>query len=143
MQVPARSQHSWLRLLVATAAIVLALGLPRFLIVCHHGDEAHGHLEFATAEGDCCEAEPEPLSRGLPSDGERATAGSDCEHTAFDIELSPTSAPSPMTTAPPLPELLPWSLPAAHREPVAHPPSTGPPRPDPGLFARATIRLQL
>ena len=143
MQVPARSQHSWLRLLVATAAIVLALGLPRFLIVCHHGDEAHGHLEFATAEGDCCEAEPEPLRRGLPSDGERATAGSDCEHTAFDIELSPTSAPSPMTIAPPLPELLPWSLPARDREPVAHPPSTGPPRPDPGLGARATIRLQL
>jgi hypothetical protein len=79
----------------------------------------------------------------MPIDGERATAASDCEHTAFDIELSPTSAPPPMPLAAPTPDLPPWLLPATHRERVPHPPSTGPPRPDPGLRARATIRLQL
>jgi hypothetical protein len=128
---------------VATAAIVLALGLPRFLIVCQHGDEAHGHLEFATAEGDCCEAAPERLPCGLPSDGERVTGAADCEHTAFDIELAPTSAPPTIALAAPVQDLPQWLLPAAHRGRAAHPPSTGPPRPDPGLCARATIRLQL
>lgn len=144
--VTARPTHSWLRLLVATAAIVLTLGLPRFLIVCHHDGEALGHLEFAAAEGDCCEAHAHTvLPRREPrrGDGERATAAADCEHTGFDVELSPPGAPPAPALAAPTHEPPHWLLPAAHRAHVPQPPSTGPPRPDPGLCARATIRLQL
>ena len=131
--------------LALLAALVLLLGLPRLLVLCEHGD-GHSHLTFASSTEHCCsepDAEPQLLAPG-GNDGDRASAASDCEHTSFVVELlplPPTNAALPLC-GPPLPIVPDFVLPNTARA-LRLPCATGPPRPDPGLGARATIRLQL
>jgi hypothetical protein len=127
------------------AALVLLLGLPRLLVLCEHGD-GDSHLTFASSTEHCCseaDTQPEPSVPG-GSGGDTASAASGCEHTSFLVELLPPNPPSqPLPLCgPPLPIAPDFVLPTTARTPRL-PCATGPPRPDPGLGARATIRLQL
>ncbi len=129
--------------LALLAALVLLLGLPRLLVLCEH-DDGDSHLTFASSTEHCCsEPDTEPLAPG-GNDDDRASAASHCEHTSFVVELLPPSPPNPPLPlcGPPLPIAPDFVLPTTARAPRL-PCATGPPRPDPGLGARATIRLQL
>lgn len=136
-----------LRLAAVLAVWILALGLPRFLVLCEHDGTAH--LEFAHAPGTCCD----DGSFGLPlaaaadddHDGERALAFETCSHRELAFEVAPaprTEAPTDVAPPPSLCELD-LALPPPARDAPPRPPATGPPRPDAHAALRATTQLLL
>jgi hypothetical protein len=132
------------RAVAAMAALVLALGLPRLLVLCTND---HGtHVEFAHAPGACCEHDhgdaPSPADGG-PSLAEHPH----CEHTGFAFAVLPApppdshKAPAAMAWLGTI-EVPSFALPA-HAEVRTRPPATGPPRPDGRCALRATTLLLL
>lgn len=128
------------------AVLVLALGLPRFFVLCSAGgDELH--LEFVHAPGECCDtATPSPAD--APSDGSPALAAHDhCEHVALAFELAPAprsseladDAPALLAIAP-LPSAVVRAFAATA---FARPAATGPPPWASRLREQATVRLQV
>lgn len=136
-------------LLVALATGVLALGLPRLLMRCHHG--AHSHLTMALA-ADCCghhgertPGERDEVGGEGDSDDTPQLAEPGCQHTGLGLDQSPPPRPAELTTTSgPLPALLDDWTPAGAQPPRrALPPATGPPRPDPRTLLQTTTRLLL
>lgn len=135
-------------LLVALATGVLALGLPRMLVRCRHGD--HSHLTMALA-ADCCEHQGQgERSPGEGSPGERdgdtpQLTEPGCQHSGLGIDMAPPPRLAALTTiaAPPRGLASPWTPAGAQPPRRALPPATGPPRPDPRTERQATTRLLL
>jgi hypothetical protein len=133
---------SLIRTLAAAAALVLAMGLPRLLVLCEHGGEAS--LEFAVAGG-CCHEDGAPGR--TPFEGPAAGATECCDHASLAVEMAPTPRPGPGAErdVPPLfGEISPDpNHPPPARQVPPHPPSTGPPREDRRTLLRATSLLLL
>lgn len=144
--LPTRSALTLARRLAALAVLVLALGLPRFFVLCSAGgDELH--LEFVHAPGACCDAAM-PAPADAPTDGSPALAAHEhCEHVglAIEIALAPRGgeladdAPALLAIAP-LPRAV---IPALAATATARPAATGPPPWSSRLRQQATVRLQV
>jgi hypothetical protein len=85
-----RSRNKACWILAAFALLVVALGLPRVLVVCDAGSGGH-HIEFVHAPGACCRSEAHwhaaPNGAGdqlagdqSAGDHESAAPAADCEH---------------------------------------------------------------
>lgn len=114
------------------ALLVVALGLPQFLVLCQPG-AGDVHLTFVASADDCCGDHAGPP--GLPADG--TANGADerhCEHTPLGIELDSARRfvlPTALTDQPPAGVLAPRvPPPVAADGDTERPPSTGPPRPE-------------
>jgi hypothetical protein len=145
--LPTRSALTLARRLAAMAVLVLALGLPRFFVLCSAGgDELH--LEFVHAPGECCDDGDAPSPADAPTDGRPALAAHDhCEHVALAFELAP--APRSSDLAGDASTLLAIALlprapvPAIAATAFARPAATGPPPWASRLREQATVRLQV
>ncbi|MCB9886146.1 MAG: hypothetical protein H6838_11680 [Planctomycetes bacterium] len=126
--------HRTLSAMVWLALTVLALGLPQVLIVCH-GHDGSVHLEFWHDPADCCHPQERAHAAEHAHEHDHQQPGAErapgCEHEHLAIGPLRTSRPA-ATKLPPL-QFAAW-LPVppraptlAHAEPVAQPPSTGPP----------------
>ena len=134
----------WLGVIAVLAAIAL-----RPLVLCT-GDDGRTHIEFAHAEGECCDHEAH-RQFAPPNDDDAGDPAADadpwCSHVALAVDVAP--APQPYSPRAPAPE--PTAAHAAtpdlelpdHRAPSAHPPATGPPRPRAFLRRHATVVLRL
>ena len=120
-----------IRAVAAAAALVLAMGLPRLLVLCRHGGESS--LEFTHPHGACCQ-HGGPAGDREPDRSPSTGPLEECEHTSLAVELAPTPRPdrAAPTDLPPLVGWLPPGLPRAALPQgcFVHPPSTGPPRRD-------------
>lgn len=144
--LPTRSALTLARRFAALAVLVLALGLPRFFVLCSAGgDELH--LEFVHAPGECCDrATPSPAD--APTDGWPALAAHEhCDHVGLTIELTPAPRgvdladdASTLLAIAPLPRA---TVPAIAATAVARPAATGPPPWASRLREQATVRLQV
>jgi hypothetical protein len=139
----------WLGVIAVLSAIAL-----RPLVLCT-GDDGATHIEFAHAEGACCDHEAHGHVQSAP-DGDTgdsdtgepaAQADPSCSNIALAVDVAP--APRPDSPKPPAPEptVAPATTPHLelpdHRAPTAHPPTTGPPRPRRFLRQHATVVLRL
>lgn len=127
--------------------LVVALGLPRFFVLCSAGGDAL-HLEFAHAPGACCEPSDERRGDGSTTPGgEWTPAPASCEHVELAIELAPAPRGGDVesTTTPTLLAVTPLPLPGAFADAVtnARPPATGPPPWRDRLRQQASVRLQV
>ena len=137
------------------ALLVMALGLPRLLMLCTH-DGGPAHLEFAHSPAGCCsshadEAETAPVDDHLGSSelggselgsselgGHRRGNGGSCEHSSLAIELGTSrkwQLPRELADGGAQAGLLAWlqAIPAEVWACTAIPrlpPTTGPPRID-------------
>ena len=143
MSRPKRSPG--LELLAALALLFVALGLPRHLIVCDHGDG--GHVEFQHAIGACCD---EPTGAASSSDDEAPRTPHHrvgCKHTGFAIDCAPAPAPLPIAIPPLAPNVAATfaSFASDPTTPAAQPrpPGGAPPRYPPTIASRPTTRLLL
>lgn len=148
--VPTRSALTLARRLAALAVLVLALGLPRFFVLCSAGgDELR--LEFAHAPGECCDEDDDdeavrPVE--APTDGSPALAAHEhCEHVGLTIEFTPAPRGSDLADdAPTLLAIAPLpraAVPAHAATTTARPAATGPPPWASRLREQATVRLQV
>lgn len=134
---------SWRRLLqcaTALALMVLALGLPRMLVVCNHAG-AGAALEWEHAPGACCHEHQHARAASMD---EAAIAPGGCEHDRFGLELGePPPRDHVLVAAPPAQDAAAtFALPAPPANATERPqPATGPPRRDDRVALRATILL--
>jgi len=144
--LPTRSALTLARRLAALAGLVLALGLPRFFVLCSAGgDELH--LEFMHAPGACCEAAM-PALADAPTDGSPALAAHEhCDHVSLTIEITPAprggdlgNNASALLAIAPLPLA---AVPAIGATAFTRPAATGPPPWASRLRQQATVRLQV
>lgn len=136
-------------------ALVLCLGLPRFLVVCS-GPHCLGNVEFAHAKGSCCDghhsdrsiAGSGPRSHGeAPAPGEDSITAQGCG--CSDVPLAFEQGPLPSRFAGNLgnPETVTCvsahtAIHAASEVRSVHvPPATGPPRTDSRTALLATTVL--
>lgn len=132
--------------LAALAVLVLALGLPRFFVLCAHDGEA-AHLEFVHAPGACCDAATQSPA-DAPADGSPALAAHEhCDHSSLTIEIAPAPRggeladdASTLLAIAPLPRAV---VPALAATATARPAATGPPPWASRLRQQATVRLQV
>jgi hypothetical protein len=133
-----------MRVATLAALLVLALGLPRLLVLCQHAD-GDASLVFAHAADSCCHDASEAAAKDHDRDGPVLHPCRRCEHTGLSVELSPAPRPDG-AAAPTVPTVCGWStvwtppLPAMRALP-RHPPATGPPRVDRRTALRATTLL--
>jgi hypothetical protein len=89
--LPARCALTLARRLAAVAALVLALGLPRFFVLCAE-DGGPRQIEFVHLPGECCAfamtvgEQPEPAPAPAPA---TAPTGGVCDHVELGIDLAP------------------------------------------------------
>lgn len=145
--LPTRSALTLARRLAALAVLVLALGLPRFFVLCAHDGES-AHLAFVHAEGECCDAGAQrpvdaPMDAGQPA----LSAHAHCEHVALAFELAPAPRGDEFAPAAPtlhaIAPLPPVTIAPAATTAVARPAATGPPPWASRLREQATVRLQV
>ncbi|MFN9757201.1 MAG: hypothetical protein ACK58X_12375 [Planctomycetota bacterium] len=146
--LPARCALTLARRLAAVAALVLALGLPRFFVLCAE-DGGPRHIEFVHLPGECCEL-PSVVGEHPARTHAPATAptGGVCDHVELAIELAPSprsddvaAAVTPACTAvQPIAVVAIAAARACLRSGVC---ATGPPPWRSRLQQQATVRLQV
>lgn len=134
------------RWLAAAALLLLALGVPRFFVLCSHGGDTLD-LEFAHAPGSCCEAQDDGRAPTTPPPGGALAAAAHCEHVALTIEQTPAPR-APDVAAAVAPGFAAVSpLLAAHADATPRrdrrAPATGPPPDRQRLRQQASVRLQV
>lgn len=126
--------------------LVLALGLPRLLVVCT-GPHRDSRIEFVHQNGTCGHDHEGEDDAAVGDRGVVAREGHDgCVDLALDIDTGPL--PQRVVFDPPSPSCLPAaaSLVPESLPPLAaavRPPTTGPPRTDQGTELLASTRLLL
>ncbi len=145
--LPTRATLVLARRLAALAMLVLALGLPRFFVLCSAGGDSL-HVEFVHAPGACCAPDAASELAAMPTPvGALTPAPESCDHVEFATDLAPAprSGDAAAAAPPALLAVLPLPAPAAPRESPAatRPPATGPPPWRDRLRQQATVRLQV
>lgn len=134
-----------LRAAACAALLVLALGLPRLLVLCEHGD-GNAALAFRHAPGTCCHEHAAADAVGGDHDGgSEVHEDRRCAHTGLLVELLPAPR-ADAVHAPDAPPARLCTTPSAPRLPALRavprpPPATGPPRADRRTELRAATVL--
>jgi hypothetical protein len=145
--VSARRALTLARRLAALALLVLALGLPRFFVLCAE-DGGPRQIEFVHLPGECC-AQPSAAGERDARTPAPATAptGGVCDHVELGIDLAPAPRADDVAAgvAPAYAAVLALAVAdasaAAHKRPSAF--ATGPPPWRSRLQQQATVRLQV
>lgn len=143
----ARCALTLARRLAAVAVLVLALGLPRFFVLCAE-DGGPRHIEFVHLPGECCALQSavgeRPARTPAPA---AAPTGGACDHVELGIDLAPSprgddvaAAVAPACTAV---QPLAIAAAAAGACPRTGVCATGPPPWRSRLQQQATVRLQV
>jgi hypothetical protein len=126
-------------LLALLALLFVGLGLPRYVVLCDHGDG--GHVELQHAPGACVTEVVTGAGNPQPADPAAPIASAHCDHVEFGIDEAP---PTPHVHALPAPRLHGPSLfapaqpraPTKHRALAAHEPPGDPPAIEPSTRLR-------
>jgi hypothetical protein len=147
--LPARCALTLARRLAAVAVLVLALGLPRFFVLCAE-DGGPRHIEFVHLPGECCALAmtvgegPAPAPAPAPA---TAPTGGVCDHVELGIDLAPAPRANDVAAAVAPAYAAVQALAVADASAAAGPRScafaTGPPPWRSRLQQQATVRLQV
>lgn len=143
--MPLPHPRALLRVAATAALLVLALGLPRLLVLCQHAGGA-ASLTFVHAADSCCH-EHEHAQKAVDRDhaGPCAHPHDRCEHTHLAVEMAPAPRPDAEAGFDPLPPCAYLTMPSGTlpppRAPPPHAAATGPPRVDRRTALRATTLL--
>jgi hypothetical protein len=147
--LPANRTLTLARRLAALALLVLALGLPRFFVLCAEDGGAR-HIEFVHLPGECCAAatpagaQPAPAPSPAPA---TAPTGGVCDHIELGIDLAPAPRAHDVAAAVAPVYAAVQAIAVAEASAATCPRSgacaTGPPPWRARLQQQATVRLQV